>query len=160
MRDLTGHLGPGFEPVRAFELRALRLQLRRHAVECVDEAAELVGGAHRDPRVEIARCNAARGAGQPAHRIGDALGQRQPDRGAKQHEAQDGEMNAAIEVVDLALDLPLARGQWDRQDAIALAGPDRRRGDDVRNGPNLILVDETRAGDRARWRGRPRRACA
>ncbi len=63
-------------------------------------------------------------------------------RGAEQDEEQRGEVNAAIEVVDLALDLALAGGQRHGQDAIALAGPDRRGGDHVRDGADLILVDE------------------
>jgi 5-methyltetrahydropteroyltriglutamate--homocysteine methyltransferase len=41
--NLPRHLRPGFQPVRPFELRALRLQLGRHAVECIDEATKFVG---------------------------------------------------------------------------------------------------------------------
>ena len=41
-----------------------------------------------------------------------------------------------------------------------LAGADRRRGDHVGEVADRVLVDEAREGDRSRWRGRPRPACA
>ena len=80
VRDLARHLGPGLEPVRAFELIALRLQLRRHAVERVDQPAELVRRSHGDPRVEVAAGDPPGRARQLPDRIGDALGHREPDR--------------------------------------------------------------------------------
>ena len=98
---------------------ALRLELAGHAVERVDQAAELVDGSHRDPLVEIAARDALRGAGQPADRIGDALGQRQAQGGAEQDEAQHGEVDAAIEVVDFALDVPLPERRGHGQDSLS-----------------------------------------
>ena len=80
VRDLARHLGPGLEAMRALELIALRLQLRRHAVERVDQPAQLVGRADGDARVEVAARDAAGRARQLPDRIGDALGHRQPDR--------------------------------------------------------------------------------
>ena len=99
---------------------------------------------HGDPRVEVAARDPPRRARQAADRIGDALGHRQADRGAEQDEEQRREVDAAIELVDLALDLLLARGQRHRQDAVAAGGAHRRRGDHVGNGADLILVDEAR----------------
>ena len=129
VRDLPRHLGPRLEPVRAFELIALRLQLRRHAVERVDEPAQLVGRSHGDPRVEVAARDAPGGARQLPDRIGDALGHRQPDAGAEQDEEQRREVDAAIELVDLALDFVLAERERHGQHAVAPAarGPARPR---------------------------------
>ena len=109
VRDLARHLRPGLEAMRAFELDALRLELGGHAVEGVHQPAQLVGRLDGDARVEVAARDAAGRAGQPAHRIGDALGHRQPDRRAEQDEEQRREMDAAIELVDLALDFPLPK---------------------------------------------------
>ena len=117
MRHLTRHLGPGFQTVGALELGALRLELAGHAVEGVDQPAELVDRAHGDARVEVAARDALRRAGQPADGIGDALGQRQPERGAEQDEAQHREVDAAIEIVDLALDVALAERRRHGQDS-------------------------------------------
>ena len=69
-----------------------------------------------DPRVEIAAGDALGCAGQPADRIGDALRQRQPEGGAEQDEAQHREVDAAIEVVDFALDIPLTERRGHGQD--------------------------------------------
>ena len=77
--DLPRHLGPGLEPVRALELDALRLELASHAVERVDQAAQLVDRSHGNAGVEIAARDALRRAGQPPDRVGDALGERQAD---------------------------------------------------------------------------------
>jgi hypothetical protein len=40
--DLTGHLGPGFETIRPFELASLTLEIGGHAVERLDEASKFV----------------------------------------------------------------------------------------------------------------------
>ena len=122
VRDLPRHLGPGLEPVRAFELLALRLELGGHAVERVDQPAQLVGRSHGDPRVEVAARDPPGRARQPAHRIGDALGHRQPDAGAEQDEEQRREVHAAIELVDLALDFVLPERERHGQDRVAPAG--------------------------------------
>ena len=100
--------------------RALRLELAGHAVEGVDQAPQLVDRAHRDAGVEIAARDALRRARQPADGIGDALGQRQAERRPEQDEAQHGEVDAAIEIVDLALDVPLAERRGHGQDALAV----------------------------------------
>ena len=60
VRDLTRHVGPRREPVRALELDALALQIGGHAVEGLDQPAELVGGRGQDARIEIAARDAAR----------------------------------------------------------------------------------------------------
>ena len=84
VRDLARHFRPGLEPMRPFELAALRFQLARHAVERVHEPAQFVGRLDRDLRVEISTRDAPRRARQAPHGIGDALGHRQPDPGAEQ----------------------------------------------------------------------------
>ena len=67
-----------------------------------------------------------------------------PIAGAEQDEEQRREVDAAIELVDLALDLALAVGERHGQDRVAAAGADRRRRDHVRERADLILVDEAR----------------
>ena len=74
VRDLARHLGPRLEAMGALELRALRLELRGHAVERVDEAPQLVGGLDRDLRVEVAARDPPRRARQAPDGIRDALG--------------------------------------------------------------------------------------
>ncbi len=73
VRYLPGHLRPGLEPMRAFELRALRLELRRHAVERVHQPPELVGRLDRDAGIEISSCDPSGRAGETANGVGDAL---------------------------------------------------------------------------------------
>ena len=80
---------------------------------------------HGDPRVEVAAGDAAGRAGQPADRIGDALGHRQPDRRAEQDEEQRREVDAAIELVDLALDFVLAKASGT---VTSTSGPAARTG--------------------------------
>ena len=126
VRDLPRHLGPRLEAVRAFELHALRLELRGHAVEGVDEPPQLVGGLDGNLRVEVAARDAPRRARQPPDRIGDPLGHRQADRRAEQHEEQRREVDPAIEIVDLAVDLALPVGERHGQDPSLLAGAHRR----------------------------------
>ena len=116
MRHLARHLRPRFEPVRAFELIALGLELGGHAVEGVDQAAQLVGRSDGDARVELAARNPPRRPGQLADRIRDAFGHREPDAGAEQDEEERREMDAAIEIVDLPLDFLLPEGQRHGQD--------------------------------------------
>ena len=77
VRDLPRHLGPGLEPVRALELIALRLQLGRHAVERVDQAAQLVGRCARRCARRNRRARSAASRASAGDRIGDALGHRQ-----------------------------------------------------------------------------------
>jgi len=71
--DLTRHVGPRFEPLRAFELRALTLEVLGHLVEVLDQAAKLVRRSRCDAGVQVASGDPPRGAGEPVHRIGDPL---------------------------------------------------------------------------------------
>ena len=128
--------------MRLLQLVPLRLELGGHAVERVDQAAQLVGRAHRDPRVEVAAGDVARRARQLADRIGNALGHRQADAGAEQDEHQRGELQAAIEIVDLALHFVLAERQRHRQYRVARSGPDRRRGEHVGHVADAVLGDD------------------
>ena len=57
---------------------------------------------------------------------------------------QRAEQHAAIEVVDLALDLALAQRQRHGQDGVAAADADRRRRDQVGEVADPILADEAR----------------
>ena len=124
---------------------ALRLELGRHAVEGVDQPPQLVGRRDGDVRVEIAARDAPRRARQPADRIGDALGHRQPDAGAEQDEEQRRQVDAAIELVDLALDLALPVGERHGQDR--RSRPPARTGAAAimyGNVADAILADEAR----------------
>ena len=103
--------------LRALELGALPLQLARHAVEVLDQPAQLVGRRRGDAGVEIAARDAPRGARQPVHRVGDALGHRVAEPGAAEDEEQRAEEHAAVERVDLRLDLALPRRQRHGEDA-------------------------------------------
>ena len=109
VRDLPRHVGPGFEPLRALELAALALQVGGHLVEVLDQPPQLVRRGGRDARVEIAARDAPRRARQPVHRIGDPLGHPVAERRAEQAEQHEAGQHAAIELVDLLLDL-LLRG--------------------------------------------------
>ena len=55
-----------------------------------------------------------------------------------------GEQHAAIEFLDLRLDLLLPRGQRHRQDGVARLDPHRRRGDEVLDRPHRLAADERR----------------
>ena len=99
---------------------------------------------HGNPRVEVAAPDPLRRPRQAADGIGDALGQRESDRGAEQDEAHHRQVDAAVEVVALARDLLLPRRQRHRQDRVAAAGAHRRRRNQIRHGAELILVDEAR----------------
>ena len=118
VRDLSGHLGPGLEAVRAFELRPLPLEIARHRVEVLHQPAQLVGRRGSDAGVEIAARDPSRGARQAIHRIGDALGHRISDAGAAKNEQQRCQEHAAIQRLDLLLDLLLPRRQRHREDAV------------------------------------------
>ena len=110
MRDLPRHVGPRREAVGALELAALPLQVVGHLVEGVDQPPQFVGGgrramrASRSPRAmrRVARISRFTG-------IGDALGHRVADAGAEHDESTRRQQHAAIELVDLALDLLLPR---------------------------------------------------
>ena len=128
----------------SLEAIALRLQLRRHAVERVDEPAELVRRTHRNAGVEVAARDAAGSASQPLDRIADALRHRQPDGGAEQDEGQSCQLNAAIELEDLTFDLLLARRDRHRQDGVRHAGAHGRCRDRVREVANRVLTYEPR----------------
>ena len=125
VRDLPRHLGPRLEPVRALELDALGLELARHAVERVHQAAQLVDRPHGNAGVEIAAGDALRRAGQPPDRVGNALGERQADGGAEEDEAEHREVDAAIEIVDFPFDVPLPEGRRHGQDPFAIGGAHR-----------------------------------
>ena len=125
MGDLPRHLGPRLEPVRALELDALGLELASHAVERVHQAAQLVDRSHGNAGVEIAAGDALRRSGQAPDRVGNALGERQADGGAEEDEAENGEMDAAIEVVDFPFDVPLPEGRRHGQDPFAIGGAHR-----------------------------------
>ncbi len=153
VRDLPRHLRPGFQAMGAFELAALRLQLAGHAVERVDEPAQLVDGANRNPRVEVAARDALRRARQPPDRIGDALGQRQPERGAEQDEAEHREVHAAIEIVDLALDVALPQRRRHGQDPLA-GLPVRTGVAAIRYGIAPSWSSSTKLGSRSRTMAR------
>ena len=107
VRDLPRHLGPRLETMGSFELGPLPLQVARHAVEVLDQTAQLVGRGRGDPGIEVAARDAPRGARQTVHRIGDALGHRVAEAGAAENEEQRGEQHAPIQRVDLLIDLPL-----------------------------------------------------
>ena len=144
VRDLARHVGPRFEPLRALELGALALQVRRHAVEVLDQPAQFVGGRRGDPRVEIAARDAARGAREPVDRIGDALGHPVAHGGAEQHHEHRAEDHLPVELVDLAIELLLAERQRHDDDAVAASGAHRRRRDAVREVGDLLDADEHR----------------
>ena len=77
-------------------------------------------------------------------RIRDALGERETDRRAEQDEAQRREVDAAIEIRDLPLDLALPVGERDGEDHVLFAGADGRGRDHVRERPDFVLTDEAR----------------
>ena len=98
VRDLPRHLGPGFEPVRPFELVALRLQLGRHAVERVDQAAQLVGrlarrSARRSRRARCARSRAS--AAGPDRRCARPSTARSPRRAGRRTAPRGGRRDRA-----------------------------------------------------------------
>ena len=107
---------------------ALALQVVGHLVEVVDQAPQLVGRGRDDARVEIAARDAPRRARQAVHRIGDALGHVIADAGAEQDEEHRREQHAAIELVDLRLDLLLAQASGTVR--IAPDSPSRPAGGD------------------------------
>ena len=107
VRHLPRHVGPGLEALRALELGALALQIVGHLVEILDQPPQLVGRCRGNPRVEVAAGDAARRARQPVHRIGDPLRHPVAERRAEQHEQHRRRQHAAIELVDLLLDLLL-----------------------------------------------------
>ena len=144
VRNLARHLRPGLQAMRPFELDALGFELGGHAVEGVHQPAELVGRLDGDARVEVAARDAAGRAGQAAHGIGDALGHRQPDRRSQQHEEQRREMDPAIQLVDLALDFPLAKRERHRDEHIRPGGAHRRGGEHVVERSDRILAHEAR----------------
>ena len=97
-----------------------------------------------DARIEVARGDPARRARQAPDRVGNPLCQREANRRAQQDEEQRRQVNAAVQVVDLLLDLAAAVGQRNRQDQVAVAGPHRRGGNQVGDRPDLVLVHEAR----------------
>ena len=126
MGDLTGHVGPCLQTLGTLEIGPLSFQVIRHAVERVDETAKLVRGSRRHPRVEIAAGDPAGGAGEPVHRIGNALGHPVSEARAEEHEEHRGGQHAPIELVDLVLDLSLSEGLGHRDNTtFAAAGADR-----------------------------------
>ena len=140
--------------------RALPLQIARHLVEVLDQPPQLVGRRGGHARVEVAARDAARRARQAVHRIGDALGHRVADAGAAEDEEQRGQQHAAIERVDLRLDLLLPRRQRHGQNRLGWCGPSTRRGRE-----QVLEVADPLARHRgglvaaAAARGRRRRGC-
>src|SRR4030095_15409368 len=53
-------------------------------------------------------------------------------------------MNAAVEIIDLAIDVALSRRQWDGREALLPASVHGRGSDRVGNGPDTIFTDEAR----------------
>ncbi len=121
-----------------------RLQIGGHVIEVLDEPPQLVGGGGGDTGVEIAAGDPPRGAREPADRVGDAFRHPVADPGAEQHEKHGGEHHAAIELVDLLLDLLLAQGLRNGDDALAAAGAHRRRGNQVPHPAHFLLGDKGR----------------
>ena len=119
MSDLSRHVGPGFESLRAFELTALTFEILGHAIEVVDQAAELVGSGRDDTRIEIPARNPSRRPREPIDRIGDPLGHRIAQCGAEQAEQDRRREHQPPQVVDLPLDFSLAEGHRHRHDAFA-----------------------------------------
>ena len=88
--------------------RALALQVGGHLVEVLDQPPQFVRRGGGDARVEVAARDAPRRARQAIHRIGDPLGHPVAERRAEQAEEHDAGEHAAIELVDLLLDLAAA----------------------------------------------------
>ena len=142
VRDLPRHLGPGFEPMSAFELDALCFELGRHAVERIGEPAELVSRSDSDMGLEVAPGDPAGRSRKAADRIGDSLCHGQPDTRAEQDEEQRRKVDAAIEVVDLAADFTLPQRQRHRQQRVLSCGAHRRGCQNVSEGAEHVLAHE------------------
>ena len=137
MRNLTRHVGPGFQSLRAFEIGALTLEIGCHLIEVLDEPPEFVRGGRGNPRVEVAASDSPRGACESTDRIGDPFGHPVPEGGAEQTEQYGGEQDTMIQLIDLLFDLLLPQRQRHGDDPFASAGTNRRRGQTV---PEIALV--------------------
>ena len=110
--------------VLGLEQEVVVAQLAGHAVEGLDQHAELVVGGDVDAMVEVALGHAARALGQRLDRDGDAARQVEPDprRGEQEDERhhQDEEDVARLDVglLHLELAIVLVRGHQ----AVGLAG--------------------------------------
>ena len=144
VRDLPCHAGPGFQPLRPLELGALPLQLFRHAVEIADQPPQLVARCGHDARVEIAARDPPCRARQAVHGVGNPLGHPIPDSGAEQAEQHRGEQHAAIELVDLALDLHLPERERHGDDAFASARAHWSGSKQIRDLARVFLADKGR----------------
>ena len=122
----------------------------------LNSSAEVDGNA----RIEIAARDAARGARQPVHRIGDALRHRVADRGAEQDEAHRGQQHAPIEGVDLALGLLLPQRERHGHDRARLRPRAPARPRSGRRSGRPAPRRRSWPAARARSRDTPRRACA
>ena len=129
--DLMRHLAPGLEPVGAFELAPLRIQLDRHLVEVrlqdLQLVRHLVGhpflqhlrAPRRHRRVELTARDTARRARQSFDGVRDAASNGPPDEPDHRGEEQRGPPDPSVQLDDLGLDLQLSRSQRHRQDHIS-----------------------------------------
>ena len=154
VRDLPRHLGPRLELIRARQLRALRAQRRRHAVEVVDQPPQFVSRVGDDAHVELPGGDLPRGARQPRHRIRNAAGDRRAEARGKQDDEDRADEHAAIELVDLLLDLALAQRERHAQHRLAPACRNRRRRHADTGTCRVGPARRTSAAARARSRGR------
>ena len=121
-----------------------------HRVEVVDQPAELVGRVGDDAHVEAPGGDQARGPRQPRDRIGDAAGDRGAEAGGEQHDHDRADEHAAVELVDLALDLALARRERHAAglaSRVPAARRHRRGRDQILERADAILADR-RSGRR------------
>ncbi len=142
MGHLARHVGPGFQALRPFELGALPLEIGRHAIEILDQTAQLIGGRRRDTRVEIAARDAAGRARQAVDRVGNALGHPVAQPGAYQDEQDEGRPDPAIEIVALLIQLALPQCQRNGDDPFAVARAHARGGQQIAEGADVFHVHE------------------
>ena len=126
--------------VRSSSLRWL-LQVGRHLIEVVDQPTEFVGGGGRDARVEVAARDPPGRTRQPVDGIRDPLCHPVAERAAEQAEEDRAKEHPSIELVDLLLDFLLTERHWHRHDALAPARADRRRGDEIVDGTDVLYAD-------------------
>ncbi len=119
-----------------------RRSSERHHVERFHQPAKFVGCGGRDARIEVPPCDAARRTHQAVHRVRDPLRQRVAERRADEDEQHRREDDAAVEVVDLALDLLLPEGERHGEDRIAPACADRGGRHHVAEAAHLFLGDD------------------
>ena len=161
VRDLPRHLGPRLEAVRAFELRraapsAPPAMLLNASTSRRSSSAERT--AMRASKSPLAMRRVARVSRRTGSAMRSAIDS--PIAGAEQDEEQRREVDAAIDLVDLALDLALLVGERHGQDRVAAAGAHRRGGDHVGERRRCDPRRRSSAGAAARSRDRRRPACA